>query len=147
MKAVKKLTAFLLAIAMFTQLLPSTVLAADGSLVDEAAVEALEMTNDTLAESSEGAYTEALQNEKILFEETSLREENVKHFRLDNGSYIAVQYDTPIHYRNNNGKWTDFDNTLRPVNSLDDGGVASYRVTNGDSVRVFAVYLPGFRNI
>ncbi|MGM9554590.1 MAG: DNRLRE domain-containing protein, partial [Faecousia sp.] len=62
----------------------------------------------------------------------------MKHFRLDNGSYIAVQYDTPVHYRNNNGKWTDFDNTLRPVNSLDDGGVASYRVTNGDSVRVFA---------
>lgn len=138
MKAVKKLTAFLLAIAMFTQLLPSTVLAADGSLVDEAAVEALEMTNDTLAESSEDAYTEALQNEKILFEETTLREESIKHFRLENGTYLAVSYDAPVHYRGENGKWIDFDNTLRPMTSAKDNEVTSYRVKNGNSQRIFA---------
>ena len=74
----------------------------------------------------------------ILFEEESLREESVKHFRLDDGSYIAVQYDTPVHYQDENGQWKDYDNTLTSVNALDGSGVSFYRITNGDSIRIFA---------
>ena len=135
-KGIRKLISFTLLAALLLQLLPVSVFATE----EESAISG----DDILSNEQEPAAAEDLaggdnlQDAEILFEETSLREENVKHFRLDNGSYIAVQYDTPVHYRNNNGKWTDFDNTLRPVNSLGDSGVASYRVTNGDSVRVFA---------
>ena len=37
---------------------------------------------------------------KNVYEVEDLREESVKHFRLEDGSYIAAQYDKPIHYHN-----------------------------------------------
>lgn len=43
---------------------------------------------------------------------TSLREENVKHFSLGNGTYQAVVYGHPVHYQDENGTWQDIDNTL-----------------------------------
>ena len=42
----------------------------------------------------------------------ALREESVKHFRLEDGSCIAVQYSDPVHTLDDNGKWQDIDNTL-----------------------------------
>lgn len=59
----------------------------------------------------------------ILFEDESLREENVKHFRLENGSYIAATYSSPIHYEED-GMWKEIDNTL----SLKEG---LYQAENG----------------
>ena len=47
-----------------------------------------------------------------VFEDTSLREGNVKHFRLADGSYIAYAYGMPIHTRGEDGLWQDIDNTL-----------------------------------
>lgn len=41
-----------------------------------------------------------------------MREENVKHFRLPDGSMIAAQYDTAVHYRDESGTWQNIDNTL-----------------------------------
>ena len=52
-----------------------------------------------------------------LYEVTELREENAKHFRLSDGSYIAAQYSSKIHYPDEYGLWQDIDNTL----SLDGG--------------------------
>ena len=42
----------------------------------------------------------------------SLRESNVKHFRLPDGSYKAVVYSQAIHRKDNFGKWIDIDNNL-----------------------------------
>lgn len=50
-------------------------------------------------------------------EETSQREENIKHFRLSDGSYSAVVYDEPVHYRQE-GEWIEIDNTLVPATLL-----------------------------
>ena len=47
-----------------------------------------------------------------IFEIKELRESNVKHFRLEDGSYVAAQYDVPVHYLDENGEWQDIDNTL-----------------------------------
>ena len=47
-----------------------------------------------------------------VFEVESLREETVKHFRLEDGSYIAAQYKGPVHYLDENGMWQDIDNSL-----------------------------------
>ena len=49
---------------------------------------------------------------KDVFEMEDLRDETVKHFRLEDGSYIAAQYDKPVHYLDENGEWQDIDNTL-----------------------------------
>ena len=40
------------------------------------------------------------------------REESVKHFRLSDGSYIAAQYNSPVHTLDENGVWQDIDNSL-----------------------------------
>ena len=47
-----------------------------------------------------------------IYEVTELREENVKHFRLEDGSYVAAQYNYPVHYTDENGKFEDIDNRL-----------------------------------
>ncbi len=40
-----------------------------------------------------------------------LREESVKHFLCDDGSYIAATYSSPVHYLDD-GEWKEFDNSL-----------------------------------
>ncbi len=47
-----------------------------------------------------------------IYEVTELREENVKHFRLEDGSYVAAQYNYPVHYTDENGEFEDIDNRL-----------------------------------
>ena len=41
----------------------------------------------------------------------SLRQANVKHFKMSDGTYTAASYDAPVHY-NDGGGWKDIDNTL-----------------------------------
>ena len=135
-KMLQRVISILLTLVMILQVFPATIFATE----DESTI-----SDDIVFDNAQSltavedlAAGDDLQNAEVLFEETSLREENVKHFRLNDGTYMAVQYDTPVHYRDHHGNWADFDNTLRPVNTLDGSGVSSYRVTNGDSVRVFA---------
>ena len=49
---------------------------------------------------------------KEVFEVIDRREETVKHFRTEDGSFTAVQYNVPIHEKDENGEWQDIDNTL-----------------------------------
>ena len=44
-------------------------------------------------------------------EVVSLREENVKHFHLEDGSYVAAQYNYPVHYVDENGEYIAINNT------------------------------------
>ena len=48
----------------------------------------------------------------MVYEIKSLREENVKHFRLADGTYQAVAYGQPVHRKNADGVWVDIDNSL-----------------------------------
>ncbi len=128
----KQMLSLLLAVVLVLQLIPATVFAEQDNTPNPA-VEAEEIQTDNYSETTQ----EELASAQILFEEESLREEDVKHFRLDNGLYIAVQYGTAVHYQDD-GKWVDYDNTLQSVSALDGSGVSSYRVVNGESVRVFA---------
>ena len=48
---------------------------------------------------------------KIVREVTELREESVKHFLCEDGSYIAATYSAPVHYKEN-GEWKEIDNSL-----------------------------------
>ena len=65
------------------------------------------------------AYNEEYIDDTLIgevVEITSLREENVKHFRLADGTYEAVSYAYPVHRKNKNGVWEDIDNTLTLMN-------------------------------
>ena len=127
-----RILSLILVVAMLVQLLPVSVFAQESNTADPDEIDVIGLAEDYF-ETPE----ESLKNAKILFEEEELREENVKHFRLDNGSYIAVQYGNPVHYEED-GEWVDYDNTLHGVSAFNGTGVSHYTVTNGDSTRVFA---------
>ena len=44
---------------------------------------------------------------RIISEDTARRSENEKHFKLDDGTYLAVKYGYPIHTQNETGEWED----------------------------------------
>ena len=66
----------------------------------------------------EGNGTETEEETKpaeILAEVEEDRDQNTKHFRMDDGSFMAVQYEYPVHFQNEDGKWVDYDNTMKEV--------------------------------
>ncbi len=48
----------------------------------------------------------------VLEEDKTLREENIKHFKLSDGTTKAVVYSQAVHYKDEDGKWIDIDNAL-----------------------------------
>ena len=69
-------------------------------------------TNDTLDGASESQDAAARTVLKDVYEVTELREESVKHFRIEDGSYVAMAYDSPVHYVGADGSFLDIDNRL-----------------------------------
>jgi len=49
---------------------------------------------------------------RIIGEVESLRAENAKHYRHEDGTYTVAMYAEPVHYKAANGKWSEIDNTL-----------------------------------
>ena len=47
-----------------------------------------------------------------IIEIEELREENVKHFALADGTYTAIVYPTAVHRKDENGVWRDIDNSI-----------------------------------
>lgn len=99
-----------------------------------------------------GGEETSLENLSVTGEVEAFRGENVKHFMLEGGAYIAVQYNTPVHYRTEAGEWNEIDNT--PVlregigtlfdsdgNTDTDADASAYIIENGDSVKSFAASL------
>ena len=84
-----KLLALVLSFLMCLYLFPTSVIA-----------EAL--TDETEHEATEGTAAESVKTENV-FEVTELREESVKHFRLSDGTYVAAQYNAPVHYLDDDG--------------------------------------------
>ena len=125
----KSLLSLLLAFAIVLQIIPATVFATEDDN-DTRSLDELMLTDEASLVPEEPVCDE------ILFEDTSLREENVKHFRMKDGTYRAVVYDTPVHYLDDEGNWQEYDNTLHTIDRS--GEATGYRVENGDSVRLFA---------
>ena len=115
-----RLLSLLLAVVLCVELLPAV-----GSAVSP---------SEDLEHTVEGTVEEPAE---VAFEEASLRGERVKHFRMGDGSYVAVQYDVPVHHQDADGQWQDIDNTLEPVGqtyAVEDGSVAFAASLNGDAV-------------
>ena len=95
----KKVFSIVLAIAMLMGIFSSNVIALDSASPQKA---------PTIDNQKFGS------NEIVEIE--SLRESNVKHFRLPDGSYQAVVYSQSIHRKDESGKWIDIDNHLTEEN-------------------------------
>lgn len=48
----------------------------------------------------------------IISEISESRTENTKEFLLDNGTKMIAQYNQPVHYKDDNGEWVEYDNSL-----------------------------------
>lgn len=131
--------AVFLTLAMLIQLLPVQVLAVDEDEFTPEDVVLSEESEDIIAPFEELAAEESMPAD-ISFEVEALREENIKQFRMNDGSYIAVQYATPVHYEDENGQWQDIDNTLY-FDSVNTAQVYSAR--NGQENLSFAANLQG----
>jgi RHS repeat-associated protein len=70
---------------------------------------------------------------EIVMELKERRDEYTKHFRMDDGTIMAVVYDIPVHYKNKKGKWEDYDNTLisESTASPDEASQVSYSNKKG----------------
>ncbi|MBR6860889.1 MAG: DNRLRE domain-containing protein, partial [Acidaminococcaceae bacterium] len=133
MKKFTRLLALFLVFALCVQMLPVNVLAEELSADDL----------DNIEEAEEGRP-----GTTVLGELSDRRAENEKHFRMDDGSYIAVDYGMPVHYTEDEGNtWEDIDNTLSLSNSAGNSQMKSirrqntesvYSATNGDTSKSFA---------
>ena len=98
----QKVVALLLVFVLTIALLPRDALAQTdklGILPDLGNLETLPYQNELTADD-------------IVREVESLRTADTKHFLMKDGSYIAVQFDSVIHYQDSRGKWADIDNRL-----------------------------------
>ena len=73
---------------------------------------------------------------EIIGEDISKRDEKVKHFRMSDGSFMAVSYGTPVHFKDDSGNWQDINNT--PLMATDAEGIETYQISNGDTSINFA---------
>ncbi len=118
--------AFLLVVVMLIASFPVASLA-----------QTLETTeNDNIEETiSQPTYenlteTELDETEKdvyILSEDTTKRGKFEKHYLCSDGTFVAVTYAEAVHYRDDNGEWTDIDNSLSANETI-----GAYEAQNGD---------------
>ena len=61
----------------------------------------------------------------IIAEVSDSRTENTKEFLLDDGTKMLAEYNQPVHYKNDNGKWVEYNNTLEASTSASTADEAS----------------------
>ncbi len=97
-----KLFAFIMALLMLLVSLPVSAFAS-----------AINTNSNDDASTSINAESETVKKDVIVLEEDeALRDENIKHFKLSDGTTKAVVYSQAVHYKNADGKWVDIDNAL-----------------------------------
>ena len=123
-----RMLAFILVIVMLLEVGPMQVFATEnGNAEDTVAI--------PLPEVSSQQYPAEVPKLYIEGEVTELRSEYEKHYRLTDGSFMAVQYQVPVHYEDE-GQWVDIDNTLEAVTMF--SGDTVYQAVNGENVQAFA---------
>ena len=126
MKKIKRSTAIFLSLIMIFYCLPIGSFAKAESISNEAVAET---PTEAVEEWHIIDEQEIITDEMIgaVSEITSLREENVKHFRLSDGTYEAVVYSQPVHRKDQNNVWKDIDNTIELTTDVN---VSKYSTQN-----------------
>ena len=73
---------------------------------------ALALENGGNEESTVQEVAEGEPSSQVIGEVTEQRDEREKHFRMADGSFLAVDYGVPVHYALDEKTWADIDNTL-----------------------------------
>ena len=102
-----KAIAFLLALVMLFGMMPVTALETE-TTTSETSIPEAETAVPSVDIVPNPDYTEESQTREVI----ERREANVKHFRLEDGSYEAVAYGYPVHRKDADGEWQDIDNRL-----------------------------------
>ena len=102
-----KAIAFLLAFVMLLSMMPVTALETE-TTTGETSIPEAEAAVPSVGKEPNPDYVEESQTREV----TERREANVKHFRLEDGSYEAVAYGYPVHRKDADGEWQDIDNRL-----------------------------------
>ena len=121
-EGVKKSISLILVLTLLVQLLPVVAF----GVGDE--------TNDLDVSTDSETVSMKDDDAEIVGEEDALREESVKHFRLRDGAYMLVEYETAVHYQTADGSWEEIDNTLQKTGQ-------QYVAKAGDMTRKFAASL------
>ena len=101
---VLKSISVLLSVVLVLQIVPFSVIAAN-------------VTQKQSQETTEIIDMNASETEpEIVGEVVSLRGEYTKHFRREDGSFVAAIYNEPVHYQKN-GVWEEVDNTIMVTNN------------------------------
>ena len=121
MQELKRILSLLLVLALLLQVLPLSAFAATGeeSQTAEQAEATMVSASDEAEKPLEAAASHANElpigkpGTRVEAELQDRRDETQKHFQLEDGSYIAVDYGVPVHYSEDDGEtWEDIDNTL-----------------------------------
>lgn len=108
-----KIISGILSVVLLLSAVPMQAFAATEQPPAELEVQQDEVLTDETTEEDTESESEPAQ---ILSEDTEKREENVKHFRMSDGTMQAAQYAEPVHFLKD-GVWTDYDNTLTEVDA------------------------------
>ena len=134
-----RIPAILLCLALLIQLLPVGAFAVDREYTTRYEQE-MAGVDQTIPNTVPEEEPEDQPAAYVLGEMTERRGQTEKHFRMSDGSFIAVDYGMPVHYSTDSGEtWNDIDNTLTLCGE-DRGGSEKevYAAENGDSTRAFA---------
>ncbi len=126
-----KVLSVFLAIILVVQMVPAQIIA-------EAYEGVVSEITDNSSDIPSGETTTTEPEPEVVAEEISKREQNVKHFRMDDGTYKAVQYEGSVHFMLND-EWTDYDNTLTEVDA-DEEENENKSVKNKDLKNTLADY-------
>lgn len=93
----------------------------------------------------------ATYEDETIVEVEALREENVKHFKLPDGTYTAMVYDSAVHRKDENGEWQDIDNRMTEKNAnnkqayiTSDGRTVFFKKINSTDNTVFELNENGY---
>lgn len=121
-KTIQAIIAMILVVITVTS--PISIMASPTDAAES--TESAEISEQEIAEDSALPEEEAY----ILYEDTDMRDESTKYFRMSNGTLQAAQYSVPVHFEQN-GEWVDYDNSLDEVDA-DDSENSSKLLKNKD---------------
>ena len=111
-KLTTRMLSVFLSIVLLFEVVPMQAFAAEQPTDNSGIQQEEVLTDETPEENTESEAEPA----EFLSEDTEKREENVKHFRMSDGTMQAAQYAEPVHFLKD-GVWTDYDNTLTEVDA------------------------------
>ncbi|MBQ7025948.1 MAG: hypothetical protein IJN31_05040, partial [Peptococcaceae bacterium] len=111
-----------------------------------------DMQSELSAQMTDGQLQADVVGAEVLYEVEELREAGTKHFRMSDGTFLAVNYGIPVHYRDADGEWQDIDNSLTQGDAA--RGVADLQSASGDSTVAFApsletgrIFTTGYKDV